>query len=288
MATKRSRSDFSPTYTDDSDSDIEARQDAYRSGIPDAWPRFLVVEAANSDQPIHNMSPFIIQKWFEGISSTGFSSIKKLRAGSFLVECSSKRSSDLLLKRDGSKIVETPIRVLIHRQLNLSKEVIRCHHLKGLSDGEMKSELSPQGVIDARRVTIKKNGVVILTNTILLTFATSKLPETIKIGYLRVKVSPFIPNPLRCFKCQKFGHTSGVCKSEEICIKCGKQRHEEDCKNQASCVNCEGGHQSNSKDCPRWKTEQEIQRVKTLERLFLRGKEKGTGSDATFPGLVCL
>ena len=126
MATKRSRSDFSPTYTDDSDSDIEARQDAYRSGIPDAWPRFLVVEAANSDQPIHNMSPFIIQKWFEGISSTGFSSIKKLRAGSFLVECSSKRSSDLLLKRDGSKIVETPIKVLITQT---AKFVKRGHSL---------------------------------------------------------------------------------------------------------------------------------------------------------------
>ena len=34
-------------------------------------------------------------------------------------------------------------------------------------------------------------------------------------------------------------------------------------KNAAKCVNCQGKHESNNKECPKWKEEKEIQRIKT-------------------------
>jgi len=45
------------------------------------------------------------------------------------------------------------------------------------------------------------------TYTFIVTFRTSSIPKHIKIGYLHVPVELYIPNPLRCFSCQKFGHS---------------------------------------------------------------------------------
>ena len=36
----------------------------------------------------------------------------------------------------------------------------------------------------------------------------------------------------------------------------------QECKNEAKCVNCQGNHASNDKECPKWKEEKEIQRIK--------------------------
>ena len=37
----------------------------------------------------------------------------------------------------------------------------------------------------------------------------------------------------------------------------------QECKNEAKCVNCQGNHASNDKECPKWKEEKEIQRIKS-------------------------
>ena len=42
--------------------------------------------------------------------------------------------------------------------------------------------------------------------TFIITFHTASIPKHIKIGYLRIPVELYIPNPLHCFNCQKFGH----------------------------------------------------------------------------------
>ena len=49
--------------------------------------------------------------------------------------------------------------------------------------------------------TIKKNGETINTNTYIMTFNTHKIPKEIKIGYQKINVKPYIPNPLRCYEC---------------------------------------------------------------------------------------
>ena len=37
------------------------------------------------------------------------------------------------------------------------------------------------------------------------------------------KVGQYIPNPLRCYKCQKYGHDEDNCGGREVCGKCGQQ-----------------------------------------------------------------
>ncbi|WP_353804372.1 hypothetical protein, partial [Acinetobacter baumannii] len=74
-----------------------------------------------------------------------------------------------------------------------------------MSELEIRGELSSQGVTAVQRVFVTKGSQRIPTNTLFVTFAMAKLPESLKVGYLRVKVTPFVPSPLRCYRCQRFG-----------------------------------------------------------------------------------
>lgn len=262
---KRSRPDSSDD--DDDDSDEEVRQCAREAGL-DSWPRFLLVESSDESCPLSKLSPFAIQKWFDGISS-GFKTIKRLRSGQFLVECLSEKASKLLQSRDGSICVDRSVKVSIHKSLNSCKGVIRCPELEGLSDIEIKSDLQSQGVTDVYRVHITKDGKKVPTNTLFLTFCLPNLPAHISVGYLRVKVTMFTPKPLRCFNCQRFGHGARNCKNQRCCYRCAKDHdtcNNEKCVDTPSCVNCKGNHSSSSKDCPEFLKENEIQQYKVLHR----------------------
>jgi hypothetical protein len=115
---------------------------------------------------------------------------------------------------------------------------------------------------------IKKNGNLIPTNTYILDFDTSKPPEKIKIGYYSLKVETYIPNPLRCFNCQKFGHSSDRCKNGKVCFICGSENcTAENCKEEPRCVNCNENHLSSSKQCSIWIKEKEIQKLKVEKRI---------------------
>ena len=242
----------------DSDSDYETRTMTMN------WPRFLLVESGDDSLPVTKLSPFAIDKGFQALISGRLRSIKRLRNGTFLVECDTKKQSDLLLK--SQKLVDRPMTVSIHPTLNSSRGVIRCRELAGMSETDIRDELSEQGVILVKRIRRKEDGQDKDTNTLFLTFCNANLPKDIRIGYLRVKVDPFIPNPLRCFKCQKYGHGAQRCSSAAVCPKCALE-HEGPCTNPPKCVNCKGAHPSSSKDCDVWKKEKQIQQVKTERKI---------------------
>ena len=112
------------------------------------------------------------------------------------------------------------------------------------------------------------DGNIIPTKTYILTFGKPSPPERLRIGYLSVHVDLFIPNPLRCSKYQKYGHGRDSCKNLPACFRCGQQGHDStDCQRAAKCANCQGDHVAASKDCPVWKKEKHIQKVKTENHL---------------------
>ncbi|CAH2017359.1 unnamed protein product [Acanthoscelides obtectus] len=65
------------------------------------------------------------------------------------------------------------------------------------------------------------------------------------------------------------------CPNTEMCT-CGQPNHPgEPCNEHKKCINCEGQHAADSRECPRMKEEIVIQRVRTLEKIsYLEAKRK--------------
>ncbi|KAM7293913.1 nucleolar GTP-binding protein 2 [Ixodes scapularis] len=94
------------------------------------------------------------------------------------------------------------------------------------------------------------------------------LPQAVKAGYLHCRVRPYVPNPLRCFKCQRFGHGSRSCRGSDTCARCSSKEHLADhCENEPKCTNCEGKHAAYSRSCSLWKQEKEILTLKVQENI---------------------
>ena len=138
------------------------------------------------------------------------------------MECVRKPQAMGLLKT--TQFVDRPVRVSIHKALNSSRGVIRCRELSGMTEKEIKTELQEQGVAEVHRVTVKRDTEKVPTNTLFLTFNTPEMPKEITVGYLKVKLVLFVPNPMRCFNCCKFGHTSQRWKLAAKCQWCGKDK----------------------------------------------------------------
>ncbi|KAK7097215.1 hypothetical protein V1264_004226 [Littorina saxatilis] len=141
---------------------------------------------------------------------------------------------------------------------------------------ELKEGLASQGVTDVKRVMrTDKDGKKVETNTLFLTFCTATMPTRIVVLYESIPVAPFVPSPLRCFKCQKFGHSSKNCKGKDMCRDCTKEKHESNCDGPKQCHNCNGPHSSSSRECPQWKTEEKIQKVRSETKCsFGEAKQK--------------
>jgi len=148
--------------------------------------------------------------------------------------------------------------------LNTCKGVIRCAPLVDCDKDETVTELKPQGVSDISNITVKDDsGSRKNTNTFIVTFKAPTIPKHLHIGYLGVPVSPYVLNPLRCFKCQKIGHGKNACRERETCATCGQIGHtSSDCTNEPKCPNCTGNYSAFSKSCPRWLFENMVQQVK--------------------------
>ena len=237
------------------------------------WSRYLVVEAEDPEKPLTKLSPFAIAKGFQGVSSS-IKNVKKMYGGAFLVECPTERASKNLLGRSGGLFVDCKVKVTPHKSLNSCKGVIYCKDLDETTTEEIVREMSSQGVTEVHRLSKKQGETKVQTHTYFLTFALSAVPETVKIGFLRCKVSVYVPAPMRCFKCQKFGHSSHKCKNNPVCERCGHQAHENACSQPPKCSNCKGDHSPRSKDCPTFKFEQEIQAVRTKKKLSFQEAKK--------------
>ncbi|GFS74421.1 CCHC-type domain-containing protein [Trichonephila clavipes] len=88
------------------------------------------------------------------------------------------------------------------------------------------------------------------------------------MAYIRCPDRPYIPNPLRCFQCQRFGHSKTDCRGQPTCSRCAEVGHDSaNCKAKERCVNCKGDHSSFSRSCPTWLLEKEITAVKIKNKI---------------------
>ncbi|KAM7313523.1 uncharacterized protein ISCGN_003385 [Ixodes scapularis] len=156
----------------------------------------------------------------EGVVGKDFHA-KKMSSGDLLIQINTKQQSDALLALNS--ISDNRVTVTAHRTLNTVQGVIFEDDLLDTPEKEVVEVLATQGVTAARRITLRRDGVELKTKHIVLTFESTSLPEVVRAGYLQCRVRPYVPNSLRCFKCQRFGHGSRSCRGTNKCAKCSSK-----------------------------------------------------------------
>ncbi|GBM76580.1 hypothetical protein AVEN_254407-1 [Araneus ventricosus] len=230
------------------------------------FPTFFIIQRkSESKETFHGVSPFLVEKAISG-SIGEVKSTKKLRSGDLLVEVGSFKQAKEIVKLKSLSTI--PIQVCPRPTLNSSKGVISCVELLNVPVEEITEKLQSQGVSHVRRITIRRDGQLLNTKHLILTFSSAKLPEHIKAGYIRLSVRLYIPNPLRCFQCQRFGHSKSSCRGTLTCARCAEVGHDSTtCTAKEKCINCKGDHTSFSRDCFAWKQEKEIISTKIKHQI---------------------
>ncbi|CAH1110610.1 unnamed protein product [Psylliodes chrysocephalus] len=227
----------------------------------EALPRFLVVKRKEGD--FSKISPFLIEKALNGIC--GPTKMTKKTKEGLLLETVSPRQAKKILTM--TKLCDIEVEVIPHKTLNNSKGIIYCPDLLNCTVEEIQEELANQGVISVSRIKTKRDGELKDTPNHILTFNSPILPKNVKVAFYSLNVRLYIPAPLRCFRCQHFGHTSMRCEKPQVCV-CGEPIHTgKPCTPPIKCVNCEGSHSTRSKECPVYKQEAAIQEIKIKENL---------------------
>ncbi|XP_077539606.1 uncharacterized protein LOC144152246 [Haemaphysalis longicornis] len=246
------------------------------------FPRFHVIHSSDEEKTARLVSPFLVAKTLTATIGEGYK-IKKLANGDLLLEVLYKHQLDKLSAL--TSFGEIPVTVSEHRSLNTVRGVISDDDLKYVSEEELLEGLKEQNVTNVYRIKIKRENKEIQTRHIVLTFASSILPESVEVGYTKMKLRPYIPNPRRCYKCQRYGHGSLNCRGQQTCAKCASHEHPpENCQAQTYlCVNCEGNHAAYSRVCPAWKKEKEIITLKVTENLTFREARRRLSSAHTRP-----
>ena len=249
-------------------------------------PRVLVLSCES--RKLSSLSPFQRKQGCDRFGKV--LRCDKLKDGGIEVEFANERAAKCALTathfefttRDaqGKRETKLPIHVSPHRTKNSSRGVIYCVDLENVSDGDIEEGLSEFGVLSARRIHSRRAGVSIPTHNIMLTFDQIDLPREVTVGYIRVKVRPYIPNPMRCFQCLRFGHTRADCNNKPTCSLCASTEHTGDqCSSETRrCVNCGSSqmpHGAFDPKCPAFLKEKEIAAIKATERVsFKEARER--------------
>ncbi|XP_023227735.1 uncharacterized protein LOC111628223 [Centruroides sculpturatus] len=227
-----------------------------RDAISSNQPAYLIVHAMG-ETPLSKRSPFLIQKLFE-LTIGNLKKIQKLRSGDLLVEAASPQQSAKLLKMKSLGEIMVTI---------TSRGVISETDLMSEDESDIQIGLSDQGVTAVQRISIRRDSKLIPTKHLILTFNKLTLPSSVVAGYLCCPVRPYIPNPLRCFKCQRFGHSQISCRGKKAWAVWHEDHESTECTSSPCCVNCKDLHSAYFRKCTAWQREKEIQRLKNVNNI---------------------
>lgn len=154
-----------------------------------------------------------------------------------------------------TSLLGEPVVVEPHPSTRQSIGLVSSSLLPRMSDKDILAGLSDQKVVKVAR----RAG-----NTYRLTFCQPTPPPEITLctGFV-VPVRRAYPLPLRCFRCQHYGHSHTTCKSTRVvCARCGQQanaNHDpQSCSLPEWCFHCKTAHSASSPTCPRYVAEKRI------------------------------
>lgn len=112
------------------------------------------------------------------------------------------------------------------------------------------------------------------TLTVILTYdCYDDAPCEIRLDYMKFKTRPYVSEPMRCFRCQKFNHRSNQCRSaKQVCSLCTGDHKFQDCtsRDNLKCVNCGQNHSSADKTCSKYTAIRATLKVVATTRVSYR------------------
>ena len=171
------------------------------------------------------------------------------------------------------EMANIPVKISEHHGINNSEGIIYVYGYD-MSDTEgfktgMKNDLDISDVEPATWIKSRNK----LATALKVTFNKAIPPEYIEISgeQTHCKVYEIQPKPMRCVKCQDYGHTKKRCKKEKhICGKCNIEGHETNsCHSMVKpiCQHCGDEHYTGNRSCSLYKYELEILMIQKNEQV---------------------
>ena len=145
----------------------------------------------------------------------------------------------------------------------------------------------------ARCITRMVDGEIIPTRSVIIAFE-DELPREVFVHLRRYRVELYVRKPIRCNKCQVFGHKTASCEATTaVCSRCSSMKHDySSCpvdKKHAKCANCGENHNAACKGCTKYRTIDRALNISVKQGISYRDavtqvkKEEKTRQETTTP-----
>ena len=126
-----------------------------------------------------------------------------------------------------------------------------------------------ESVTNARRINRHQKGETVPTQVVVLQFKDGfDLPPRVLMFHTGFKVRPFIPRPMACNNCQRYGHPAALCRQDVRCPHCaGPHTHEQCDASTRRCANCNEAHSARFRGCPKY-----AERLKVTSLMVREGR----------------
>lgn len=234
--------------------------------------KYLIVHRTDDGLTMKDMSPILLATALKTVTNNGSITCRTLKSGDILVKTENVKIAKSLITL--TRITHANIEVTEHRTLNTCRGVVSAYELKYEEEDTLLEYLKSQNVTKIQFHMKNVGSERIKSGLAFVTFGTNEPPEYLTIGCLKLKVRPYIPAPMRCFACHKFGHISKVCpiQSAPKCYNCNDNKHiqtrDEKCTRQPKCANCGSNeHNSYNRTCNELQRQVSIQTIKVTQKV---------------------
>lgn len=230
--------------------------------------KYLVLECSTEGKEMQDVNPFLVGKFLQRIFPNGVYGTRKFGKGHLLVHAKSGKDAEKAIgETDIDVNLNLKVKISAHKGLNTSRGKVFYRGFKDVDEQTIVSELKSYKVTEARKIKKKVNGELTNTECVVLTFDVPNKPSEIRVAEMILTVFQYYDNPMRCLKCQKYGHTIKRCASEKaICADCSLTLPHENC-GAKKCVPCGLGHASYDRSCKIRQEEQAICKMMTDRKI---------------------
>ena len=153
-----------------------------------------------------------------------------------------------------------------------------------VTDEEIVEQLH-ESVTSARRINRRDKGETVPTQVVVLQFKDgADLPPRVLMYNTGFKVRPFIPRPMACNNCQRFGHTAARCRQDVRCPHCaGPHTHAQCDVSTRRCANCNDAHSARFRGCPKYAERLKVSTLMVREGRTYRDAVKSVRASADRP-----